>query len=340
MLKKSSINFKSEAINVLIIFFASILVAMGLWMFVYKAGFAPSGVDGIVTLLQYVTGMNPGIFTFLINLPLLVAAWFVLNKRYVIYTILYTIVVSITLYILEFVVHMPQYVCILDNGDMHPVNSRLVAAIFGGVVQGLTGIMLRLGGSSGGVDIIGCMIQKKMPHKDLEKIIAIVSYIIVAVSFFVYDQDWNSVLLSIVEIFVCEKITATILKSNRSAIKFEIVTTKEHVEEIRKIVLFELKHSATLLQGKGAFANGEKEVIICLVSYRQIPEFLKRLKTFSETFIYYSDVIGVRGNFDFHEDDARVEDLLLLDQKMKEENYVKDDNAVNLIAKKHVAREK
>ena len=101
MLKKSSINFKSEAINVLIIFFASILVAMGLWMFVYKAGFAPSGVDGIVTLLQYVTGMNPGIFTFLINLPLLVAAWFVLNKRYVIYTILYTIVVSITLYILE-----------------------------------------------------------------------------------------------------------------------------------------------------------------------------------------------------------------------------------------------
>ncbi len=321
MIKNSKIKIKNEIISIIIIIFSSILVALGLHVFVYKADFAPSGIDGLATMLQYASEnifgfrINAGIFTFVLNLPLLIAAWFVLNKRYVFYTILYTIVVSVSIMVFD-LLGVPQYDCTLPGTN----NSHLIAAIFGGVAQGLTGIMLRLGGSSGGVDVLGCMIQKKMPHKDVEKIIAVLSYIVVAIAFFVYGNI-NSVCLSVVEIFICEKVTSAILKSNRSAVKFEIVTDKKYAEEIKRLIIFNLRHGATLLTGQGAFSEQEKEVIICVVSYRQLPEFLKLIKAVPNTFLYYSDVMGVRGNFDWSHDDERPEDAkMFLERVEKEKN--------------------
>ena len=315
MKNKLTLNWKTETFNLIVIILGSILVAMGLHVFVYKADFAPSGIDGLATMLQYLSEekfghkINAGIFTFALNFPLLIAAWFILKKRYVIYTVIYTVVVSVSLMLLaEW--NFPQYDCTIEG----TYNSHLVAAIFGGVAQGMTGVMLRLGGSSGGVDVIGCMIQKKVPHKNVESIIAVVSYVVVAISFFVYG-NLNAVCLSVIEIFVCERLTAVILKSNRSAVKFEIITDKEHSGVIRDIIIYQLKHGATILKGQGMFSEQDKEMIVCLISYRQIPEFLKLVKDIPNTFLYYSDVTGIRGNFDFNKEDEKPEDAKLLEQR-------------------------
>ena len=300
-----------EVKNVAIILVFSIIVALGLHIFVYNADFAPSGVDGIATILQYVTGINAGYFTFLINLPLLIVAWFILKKRYVIYTIIYTVIISATLRVLP-LLNVYQYDCSLPN------HSHLISAIFAGIFQGATGIFLKIGGSSGGVDIIGCLIQKKFPHKDVEKIIAYLSYAVVAVSFFVYDNSINSVCLSIIEIFICEKVTGAILRDRRNAVKFEVITNTASAKEIKQYIIFNLRHGATLLQGQGAFSEEDKAVIVCLVSYREIAEFLRIIKKFPDTFVYYSDVMGVYGNFAFDANDETEEDKLLLKNKQAE----------------------
>ena len=300
-----------EVKNVAIIVVFSIIVALGLHIFVYNADFAPSGVDGIATILQYVTGINAGYFTFLINLPLLIVAWFILKKRYVIYTLIYTVIISATLRILP-LLNVYQYDCSLPN------HSHLISAIFAGIFQGATGIFLKIGGSSGGVDIIGCLIQKKFPHKDVEKIIAYLSYAVVAVSFFVYDNSINSVCLSIIEIFICEKVTGAILRDRRNAVKFEVITNTASAKEIKQYIIFNLRHGATLLQGQGAFSEEDKAVIVCLVSYREIAEYLRIMKKFPDTFVYYSDVMGVYGNFAFDANDETEEDKLLLKNKQAE----------------------
>ena len=300
-----------EVKNVAIILVFSIIVALGLHIFVYNADFAPSGVDGIATILQYVTGINAGYFTFLINLPLLIIAWFILKKRYVIYTLIYTVIISATLRVLP-LLNVYQYDCSLPN------HSHLISAIFAGIFQGATGIFLKIGGSSGGVDIVGCLIQKKFPHKDVEKIIAYLSYAVVAVSFFVYDNSINSVCLSIIEIFICEKVTGAILRDRRNAVKFEVITNTASAKEIKQYIIFNLRHGATLLQGQGAFSEEDKAVIVCLVSYREIAEFLRIIKKFPDTFVYYSDVMGVYGNFAFDANDETEEDKLLLKNKQAE----------------------
>ena len=83
---KEKISVRRELRNLIITVFASVLSALGLWVFVYPSNFAPSGIDGIATMLQTLTGLNAGIYSLALNLPLLVIAWFFLKKRYVIYT--------------------------------------------------------------------------------------------------------------------------------------------------------------------------------------------------------------------------------------------------------------
>lgn len=295
---------KKELYCILITIAAAVISALGLHVFVYPSDFAPSGVDGISTILQELTGLNAGIFNFAINLPLLIAAWFILNKRYVIYTVCYTTLTSALLIVLA-EVGMYQYVTETD---------LIIPAIFGGIAQGLTSLMLRIGGSAGGVDVAACMIQKKMPHKNVEKIIAFLSYVVVAVSYFVY-WDVNSIILSVIEIFVCEKVTASVLRTSRSAVEFKIVT--DDPRTICDEILYRLHKSATVLDGKGIFSDGNKSVILCVVSYRQIPRLLDIVDAHPGSFAYYSDVMGVRGRFDWSYSDDSDEDKQNREQRKK-----------------------
>jgi len=266
--------------------FVALAVSLGMHIFVYPSNFAPSGVDGLATMLQSMTGINAGVFIFAINLPLLVAAWVVLRRRYVLYTVCYTVLVSLFIALWAY----------LGVYQYHAEGEQLLAAVFGGIAQGATGIMLRIGASSGGVDVIGSIIQKKMPHYDVERIISLVSAVIVAVSFFVYG-NLHSVLLSVVEIFVCERVTTAILHSSRSAVKFELIT--DDAAALKHSILEELQHGATVIEAQGLYSGEKKQVIFCVVNYRQIPDFFKIIAKQEHVFVYYTSALGIRGNYDF-----------------------------------------
>ena len=103
-------------------------------------------------------------------------------------------------------------------------------------------------------------------------------------------------------------------ETNLKDIEFDLPVHKE----IKQYIIFNLRHGATLLQGQGAFSEEDKAVIVCLVSYREIAEFLRIMKKFPDTFVYYSDVMGVYGNFAFDANDETEEDKLLLKNKQAE----------------------
>ena len=283
-------NIKKEVVNVLLTVVASVISALGLHIFVFGNSFAPSGIDGIATILQEITRINAGIFTFVLNLPLLIAAWFILKKNYVIYTILFTVLASLWVYILG-EVHFYQYVVESD---------KVIVAIFSGLLLGArTGIMLRIGASSGGVDIIACIVQNKF-NRDVEKVISFVCYIIIGISYFVY-RDLTCILLSVVQMFVFEKTVAFILKDTRNAVKFEIITKEP--EKLKEEIIYELKHGATIVQSKGMFTDEQSTIVVTIVNTRQVPEFLRILKKYPDTFVYYTDVTGVNGNFRWRRDE-------------------------------------
>jgi uncharacterized membrane-anchored protein YitT (DUF2179 family) len=279
-------QFKREAINVSCTLVASIMSAFGMHYFVGSADFAPAGLDGVATMIAYRLGdLNPAYFILALNLPLLFVAWFILKKRYVIYTVLFTVMSSGIMFILEAV-----------GAPVFTEGEGLIAAIFSGVLFGLrTGLMLRISASSGGIDIIASMINKKMPYRNIENIITAICYGIIGISYFVYDNSVMSLLLAVVQMFVFERASGRLLKENRNAVEVKIIT--KHPEEIKNDIIYVLKHGATVVESRGMYTEEERSMVFSVINIRQIPELFEILRKYPDTFAYYGDVSGVRGNF-------------------------------------------
>lgn len=287
-MKKSVVN------EVLIITLCSLLSALAMHVFVLQASFAPSGVEGIATMLQKITGISAGYYSIIFNVPLLVFAWFKLNKKYVIYTLLFTVISSVGMILME-AMYVPAY---------HAGDQIWIPAVVSGVLMGFrTGMIIRMGGSTGGLDIIGCLIQRNKPYLEVETPISILSYIVIGCSFFVY-RDINSILLSMLQVFVFTQAMGKVLHSTRSAVEAKIITNDP--EQFKEEILLKLKHSATVMEGQGMFSGEKKYMIITIINVRQMNELTKIVRNYPGTFVYFGTANTVLGNFRWNKDDIPI----------------------------------
>jgi uncharacterized membrane-anchored protein YitT (DUF2179 family) len=283
-------NIKKEILSVFLTILAAIVSTLALYIFVYPSNFVPLGLEAIITMIHVKTGFSAGILTLIFNLPLIVYAWFKLNKRYVIYTLLFTVLSSVLLEVYG-AINLFKY---LDS-------EKSIAAIFAGVMLGVrTGVMLKIGSSTGGVDIIAQIIQKKLPYVNLERIITIICCVIIGVSYFVYN-DFSCILLALVSMVICEFTTSLILRDSREAIEVKIIT--KNAEEISAELITELNHTATVIDAEGMYKKENNKVVLAVINRRELPTVMNIVKKYDETFVYYTDVKGVYGKFRRHKTD-------------------------------------
>ena len=72
-------------------------------LFVFPNQFAPSGINGICTMIQYVTGISVGYLSLLINLPLALWCFFEVSKPVAVRSMVYVVTFSFALLILDHV---------------------------------------------------------------------------------------------------------------------------------------------------------------------------------------------------------------------------------------------
>jgi uncharacterized membrane-anchored protein YitT (DUF2179 family) len=157
--------------------------------------------------------------------------------------------------------------------------------------------MIKIGCSSGGIDIIAGIVNLKKPHIKIERIIGIICYVIIFCSYFVY-WDLNSVLLSLIQIVVFEVTSSFILKNSRYAVEVKIVTKEP--EKIREEILFKLNHSATVVESKGMYTDDKNYIVMTVINSADIHNFMQVMKQHPETFVYFSDGVRVQGDFHYH----------------------------------------
>ncbi len=278
--------------DLFLIIVAAALSAVGLYSFVNPANFAPSGIDGIAMMLQKLTDINMGYISLAINIPLLVIAWFFISKKYVIYTTLFTIVSSVLMIVME-QVDMYQYIS---------QNNAWIAVLASGIMLGVrTAIMIKIGGSSGGVDIISCIIQQKKPYLNIENLISIFCYIIIGISFFVYGNI-ESIIMSVAQMLIFNFAMNYMLKTTRNAVEARIIT--DNPDAFKEDIINNLKHGATVIDCKGMFTADNKKTIVTIINLRQMHDLIKISKKHPNSFIYFSEVNGVWGNFRWNKTDA------------------------------------
>ena len=288
-------KIKTELTSIFMMLCAAVVSFVSVYVFIIPSNFAPSGVEGISMILYEITGINIGWFKLIINLPLMVLAWIFLEKRYVFYVIGFIVFDAGGVIILEKI----NFYTFIPAGltDAEQIGYRLLSAIVAGVALGIcTGLMLKIGCSTGGVDIIACLVNKKKPNLNIERIISVICYAVIICSYFVF-RDITSILLSCIQIFIFEWTAASILRKDRYAIEVKIITKEPEI--IRDEILYKLKHSATIVNATGMYTEEPYSIVITVINGRNIHMFMRTMKAHPDAFIYFSDGVKVQGEYHF-----------------------------------------
>lgn len=292
------INMKKALKDIMWTMIAALISVVSLHTFVVPANFSPSGVDGLATILYEITGWNMGWFKLLVNVPLMILAWIFLNKKYVFYVTFFTLLDSFGVIVLESV----NFYTFIPAGltDTEAIGYRLLSAIFSGVMLGVcVGLMLKIGYSSGGMDIVAGLMHKWKPHFKIERVISICAYTIVGISYFVY-RDLTSILLSVIQIFVSEWTITALLRRDRFALEVKVITKEP--DKIKDEILYKYKHSATVVKAQGMYSGDDYYMVISVLNSQDVPTFMNTMKRYPETFVYFSDGVRVQGEFHFTDD--------------------------------------
>ena len=266
--------------------------AMVYEIFVFPNNFAPAGVNGIVTMIQYLFHFKVGYLSLIVNIPMLAVACFVLNRSYAFRTLTFILVFSAVLLISE-------QLGIADSGLVFyatDVGGRLLAAIAAGLFNGfLYSMSVRMGGSTGGSDVVGEFIHHAHPEYNTVWIIFTVNAVVALGSFFVYGYKYEPVILCAVYIFVNSRTSDAIFKGNRAAAKFEVITTQP--EQLSRELITTLHHGCTVIRAEGMYTHSDRAMLICVINRRQVVDFERIIRKYDSTFAYISTVNEIVGNF-------------------------------------------
>lgn len=259
-------------------------------LFVYPNNFAPAGIGGICTMIQYVFGINVGYLNLLINVPLAIAVYFLVSKALAKRGLLYVAAFSGFLVLLSYV-DLTAFEYYTENGT-----STILGPLVGGLIMGyLNALMVRIGAVQAGAYFIGCIVRRFRKDFNVFWITFAINAGVAVISYFVYGMKLEPVLLCILYCFSTSMVSNMVAKGDRSAIRFEIVTDKP--QELSRDIIEKLHHSATLLPGKGIYQGKETSVLVCIVNNVQAAQLAALIRSYPNTFASMSQVSEVMGNF-------------------------------------------
>ncbi|MFE4713879.1 MULTISPECIES: YitT family protein [unclassified Paenibacillus] len=260
------------------VIFGSALIASGFNLFLIPHRLLSGGVSGLSMLVGYFTPLNISLLYLLFNIPLLVAGWFQLGRRFIVLSILS---VASTTWMMTLI---PVRVVPSD---------MLLASVFGGVMVGIgSGISFRAGGSSGGFDILGSIITRYRDFPVGTIIAGMNGLVILAAAYF--DNNWNLALASMVSIYVTGKVVDMI---HISHIKVTVYIVTNRTEELLKQLLV-LQRGVTKIRTEGAYSHVEKDMLMTVTTRYELAELKRIIKTTDpQAFVNIVETVGVMGSF-------------------------------------------
>lgn len=268
----------------------AMLAALNYELFVFPNAFAPSGLNGICTMIQYVSGVSVGYLSLLINIPLALIVYFKVSKPIAVRSMVYVIVFSVGLLILD-KVDLTPFAYSTANGTSH-----ILGPLTAGLIMGyIYAILMKASAYTGGTDFVAAIIHAKNPEKSVYGLSFLMNALVAVSSYFVYDFKMEPVLLCILYSFATTNMAERFLKNGRSAVRFEIVTN--YPEQISKEIIDKLHHTATVFPAKGMYNGKEVDIVMCVVNNSQMAALSQIVQRYPHTFAIMSQVNEVVGNF-------------------------------------------
>jgi len=254
IIKEGSI-MKSKLKNFSLLTISTLIMAVGIYFFKFANNFTFGGITGIAVLVAKFLPISASDFSFVVNILLLIIGWIVLGKSFAEKTAYSTILLSVSLSLLERIYPMS-----------HPLtNEPLLELIFAILLPALgSAILFNIGASSGGTDVIA-MILKKYTSVDIGKGLMISDLIFTLAGFLVFNVKTG--LYSLFGLIMRSALIDNFIESFNRSKYFHVVTSNATC--ICDFIQNDLQRGATIVNATGAFTGDDKYIILTVLSPSQ-----------------------------------------------------------------------
>jgi len=253
------------------IVFGTFLLAFGFQFFLLPEGLITGGVMGISVLLP----INPSLFILCANLVLLVIGFIFLGKEFLIKTVFATLLSPALVFLFEQTI--PNNSFIIEN--IAPEYRLMISAISGSFIAGVgLGIVFRGGGSTGGIDIVQQILNKKfrLPYSIAIFLTDGIVVLISAIHYFRHQQI-EYFFFSIIGVLIFSFVIEYLTIEGRSGYTVFIITNK--YSEIRDQIYEKTARGVTKIEVFGGYSQEKKDLIVCTIHKKQITILKEILKS-------------------------------------------------------------
>lgn len=233
----------------------SLIYSIAVTTFISPNEISPGGITGVATILNFLISVPTGITLMVLNIPILILGFVKFGGKFIFNTTLVTGIISVVLTFTEKLVP-------IFKGD------KMLAAIFGGSLLGLgISIIMLHGATTGGVDIVAKLINRRYRHLTVGKIILTMDAIVVILAVIAY-RNFESALYSVVSMFACSRVMDGMLYGGDKGKVVYAITSKP--QEICKSVAEELSRGITVLDVQGGYTGLNHKMLMCSVRVYEV----------------------------------------------------------------------
>ena len=255
---------KFKIANFAALFFAGIINAIGVTMFLQPVSLYDSGISGTSMLLSQITPQffSLSFFLLVLNVPIFL---FGLKKKgiaFTVYSVFVVTVYSLSAWIITDILPV-------EVSEFSPLaeSDLFLCAVFGGLISGVgSGLAIRFGGAMDGIEVLAVIFAKKLSITvgTFVMIYNVLLYIVCGIVF----KSWILPLYSIVAYAVALKTIDYIIEGFDRSKSAMIITTEQ--EKICKVLSDEFENGITFFDAKGYYSNEDKTVIYFVLNRFQI----------------------------------------------------------------------
>ncbi|WP_203247654.1 YitT family protein [Sporosarcina beigongshangi] len=276
--------FFIEAKRIIVVIFGSLLVAISLNFFLINANVYASGFAGAAQLTSSVfmdflnINVSTGILLLLFNIPVFILGWFKVGKGFTIYSIVSVIFATLFMEILPV---------------LSVSNDIILNAVFGGVIAGVgVGVSLKLGASTGGMDIVA-MVLSRLQDKPIGTYFLLLNGVIIVLAGIVYEPE--NALYTMLALYVTTAVI-DMIHTRHEKVTAMIVTGK--VDELQLAIHQKMVRGITILPAKGAYSKEDKSMLYLVITRYELYDLETIIKDVDpNAFTNIVQTVGIFGFF-------------------------------------------
>ncbi len=303
---KKFITKNTAIMEFIIITIGAAIMAIGIGVFLVEAKVVPGGVSGLSMATHYLSGgtIPVGLMIWVFNIPLYIWGLKELGKEFGVRTF-YGFTLN-SFFIDFFRGDIPGFNFIQLQNSPTVSNLRendfLFLILIGAALLGIgLGLIFKFRGTTAGSDIVAAIMHKRFGVKP-GMAIMIIDFFVICLAGLIIDLkdlagDRSAVTLTFYALFllfVSSRLVDVIIDGFDYARSALIISDKN--DEIAKAIMNELSRGATALKARGIYRNVDREVLITVITLKELSKLTHIIKTIDPTaFVTVNNVHEVLG---------------------------------------------